>query len=251
MMAHTLNQTLWVLILACLKWSRLSRLSSCCLAVGGAVRLVLGLREVSGLSLSLLHVDRVVLLPIVLCCEVGSLRPLMVMVDFPRVLAGRWFWTVVEISRITHLASIDHYVKHGIAALVRARVVSLMRGVMQLLLLLHLLLVVLLLLEHLLLLVLTQAIELIMLHRLLLLLWHRRMFIRIGKEIVLFHVWLVHFRSWAVEHLALLRLHDRRLLLLIALMRTVDHVVLEAVKVFLGNWLRIFGEWFAFWWSLD
>ena len=94
-------------------------------------------------------------------------------------------------------------------------------------LLLHLLLLLELLLDHLLLLVLTQPIELIVLHGLLLLNRHCFLLIRIGKEVILFDIGLANFWNRTINYLALLCFHHGWcLIILMTLMGAIDTIVL-------------------------
>ncbi len=87
------------------------------------------------------------------------------------------------------MTSVDNNIKHSIRRMLSG--VILVMGVLELLLLLHLLLLLELLRNHLLLLFLAQSIELVVLHSLFLLNGHCSLFIRIGKEIILFDIRLI------------------------------------------------------------
>ena len=192
-----LNEALWVIILVtCFEWSWFSRFSRSRLAVCWGVWLTLcDLR----LCHYLLHlIDRGVLLSRILSGEVRSLHSLMVRQRFfIRILCLGWIWSVYIILRHANVTAIDYDIKHWVWLQLSLRWLVVL-GILKLLLL-HLLLLELLLKNHLLLLVLAESIELIMLHSLLLLQWHRMLFIWICEEIILFDIWLIQFLRIAIK----------------------------------------------------
>ena len=153
------------------------------------------------------------------------------------ILACCWFWTVLaEILGHSNMTSVDNHIKHWIRCMLCG--VILVMGVLELLLLLHLLLLLELLGKHLLLLVLAQPIELVVLHCLLLLNRHCSLFIRISKEIILFHVRLINLTTlscWTIKQLALICLHNCWLFSM-ALMSAISVIVLQAVEILLRDW---------------
>ena len=192
-----LNKTLRVIMIrSSFKRCRFPSLSCSCLTIYRAIWLIrLWLSQIRRRSLLDLIDWVVLLLPIILCGEMRSLRPLMVMKCLiVRVLSCCWFWTVLanEILGHSNMTTVYDHIKHWVRSVLCG--VILVMGVLKILLLLHLLLLLKLLLEHLLLLVLAQSIELVVLHSLLLLNRHCLLFIRIGKEIILFHIRLIDLR---------------------------------------------------------
>ena len=147
------------------------------------------------------------------------------------------------------MTSINHYIEHWVLCMLRLWIVLVM-GVLKLLLL-HLLLLLELLLEHLLLLVLAEPIELVVLHSLLLLDRHRRLLVRIGKEVILFDIGLIDFWCRTIQQLALICFHHCwRLVLSMALMGAIDSIVLQAIEILLRDWHWIFYEVFSLRWIL-